>query len=168
MCAELFGEIGLVGAARDRSDLEPHVPRVLHTEVPEAPDAQHRDEIARLRWRVTKSAERCKTGAEQWRGGYRGEVVGHRDQSARFGDHYLRITAIVLDARVLLVLAIDEITVAAKLTVPAASTKESNADALPDHPALHAGPECIYPTNGLVTGNAGPLDRKEAFDSPRV
>jgi hypothetical protein len=74
----------------------------------------------------------------------------------------------VLDARVFLVLAIDEITVAAKLAVPAATTKESNADALPDHPTLHAGSECVYSTNGLVTGNAGPLDRKEAIDSPRV
>src|SRR5258708_27882188 len=118
MCAELLGEIGLVGAARDRSDLEPHMPRVLHTEVPEASDAKHCDEIACLRWRVTKSAERCQAGAEQWRSGDRGEVVGHRHQSARLGDHYLRITAIVLDTRVLLVLAIDEITVAAKLALP--------------------------------------------------
>jgi len=168
VCAELFGEIGLVGAARDRSDLEPHVPRVLHAEVPEASDAKHRDEITRLCWRITKGAEGCQAGAEQWRSGDRGEVVGHCDQSARFGDHYLRITAIVLDARVLLVLAIDEITVAAKRAVPAASTKESNADALPDRPTLHAGSECVYPTNGLVTGNAGPLDRKKAIDSPRV
>jgi hypothetical protein len=74
----------------------------------------------------------------------------------------------VLDARVLLVLAIDEIAVAAKLAVPATSTKESNADALPDHPTFHAGSECVYPTNGLVTRNAGPLDRKKAIDSPRV
>jgi len=144
------------------------VSRVLHTEVPEAPDAKHRDEIARLRWRVTKSAERCKTGAEQWRGGDRGEVIGHRDQAARLSEEHLRITAIVLDARVLLVLAIDEITVAATLAVPAASTKESNADALPHHPTRHSGSECVYPTNGLVTGNAGPLDRKKAIDSPRV
>src|SRR6267142_7063108 len=131
MCTELLDEIRLVGAARDCSDLEPHVPRVLHTEVPESPDAKHGDKVARLRWRATKSAEGCKTGAEQWRGGDRGEVVGHRDQAARLSEEHLRITAIVLDARVLLVLAIDEITVAATLAVPAASTKESNADALP-------------------------------------
>jgi hypothetical protein len=67
MCAELPGELGLVGAAADRDDLEAHLSSVLHAEMAEPSDAKYGDEVSPLRRRVPQRAERRQARAEQRR-----------------------------------------------------------------------------------------------------
>src|SRR5262245_43880438 len=53
MGAELLRQFGFVGAAGNRRDLEAHVARILHRQVTKPAEAEYRDEIGRLRRRVS-------------------------------------------------------------------------------------------------------------------
>jgi hypothetical protein len=55
--AELLRQFRPVGATVNRRDLEPHVPGILHTQMTQAANTKHGDEIAGLRWRVSQGTE---------------------------------------------------------------------------------------------------------------
>src|SRR4029077_18255922 len=128
-------ELGLVGAAADRGDLEAHVASVLDPEVPEPADAQYGDEIASLRRRIAQSAERREAGAEQRRRIDRREIIRHGHEPAGLGDHHLCVAAVLLDAGEGLVLTAHEIAGAAGDAVSTAAGEKSHADTLADRPA---------------------------------
>jgi len=67
----------------------------------------------------------------------------------------LGIAAVLLNAGVTLVLAVDEITVAAVLTVPTATAEEANTHSLPNGPTLNVFADGIDPTHRLVTRYRG-------------
>jgi hypothetical protein len=66
----------------------------------------------------------------------------------------------VLDAGELLMLAVDEITVAAPLAVPAVAAEEANANALADLPAFDSVSERVDSPDRLMARDARPLNRE--------
>src|SRR5262249_38996619 len=150
MSAQLLRELRLVGAARDRGDLEAHPPRVLHPEMPEATDAEHGDQIAGLRRRVSQSAKRREPGAQERGCVHRRKAVRDRDQPARFREHDFSVAAVALNAGVCLVAAVDEVAVAAKFAVATKAAEEANANALTGGPAANSGPERVDPSDDLM------------------
>ena len=81
-----------------------------------------------------------------------------------FGDHHLRVAAIVLYAGVALVCAVHEIAVAAVLAVPAVAAEEADADALAHLPAFDAVADHIDPSDRFVARHPRPLDRQDPLD----
>src|SRR5271170_3928100 len=138
MRAELLRQLGAVVAPVDRNDLKAHAARVLHAEVTQSADAEHRDEVAGARRRIAQRAERGESGAQQGRSGNGREILWHSDQAAGLGDHYLGVAAVVLHASVALIHAVHEVAIAAVFTVAAAAAEEADADALTNDPAFDA------------------------------
>jgi hypothetical protein len=62
--------------------------------------------------------------------------MGDRHESARFCDHHFGISAIMVNAGKLLVLAVHEIAVAAELAVSAIAAEKTDTYSLTDRPAL--------------------------------
>ena len=54
MSTELLGQFRRIRATSNRHDLEPHVPRVLNTQMPQAAYTEHGDKITSLRWCVSQ------------------------------------------------------------------------------------------------------------------
>src|SRR5271154_5577932 len=129
MRTELLRQLGAVVAPVDRNDLKAHAARVLHAEVTQSADAEHRDEVASARRRVAQRAERGESGAQQGRSGDGRKIRWHSDQPAGLGDHHLGVAAVVLDAGVALVDAVHEVAVAAVFAVAAGAAEEADADA---------------------------------------
>jgi hypothetical protein len=73
-----------------------------------------------------------------------------------------------MNAGVLLVLAIDQIAVAAEFAVATEAGEKSNSDALTYRPALDAGTKSLDPTDDFVARNARPRDWKKSFNSGRI
>src|SRR5271168_2195301 len=155
MRAELLRQLGAVVAPVDRNDLKAHAARVLHAEVTQSADAEHRDEVASARRRVAQRAERGESGAQQGRSGNGREILWHGHQTARFRDHHLRVAAIMLYAGESLVCAVHEIAVAAVFAIPAIAAEKADADALADVPAFDAGADDIRPLRGQALADTG-------------
>src|SRR5271170_7013959 len=160
MRAELLRQLGAVVAPVDRDDLKTHAARVLHTEVTESTDAEHRDEVASARGRVAQRAERGQSGAQQGRSGNGREILWHSDQPAGLSDHHLGVAAVVLYAGVALVHAVHEVAIAAVFTVPAAAAEETDADALAHCPAFDVLAYHLDPSHRFVAGHPRPFDRQ--------
>src|SRR5262249_13897196 len=92
----------------------------------------------------------------------RRQVVGDRHETARFSDHHLGISAIMMNAGVFLVPAVHEIAVAAELAIATRAVKKPNPHALTDRPALNAGTKGIEAPGRIMAWDPGPIDRKQA------
>jgi hypothetical protein len=66
----------------------------------------------------------------------------------------------LLHAGVALVFAIHEVSIAAVLTVPAATPEKADTDALAYRPTFYVGANCIDTSDRLVTWHSRPLDRQ--------
>src|SRR5580704_16819877 len=152
MRAELLRQLVAVVAPVDRNDLKAHAARVLHAEVTQSADAEHRDEVASARRRVAQRAERGESGAQQGRSGNGREILWHSDQSAGLGNHHLGVADVVLHADVALVHAVHEVAIAAVFAVAAGTAEEADADPLADGPAFDPLADDIDPSYHLVAG----------------
>src|ERR1700728_4203661 len=150
MRAELLRQLGAVVAPVDRNDLKAHAARVLHAEVTQSADAEHRDEVASARRRVAQRAESGESGAQQGRSGNGREILWHSDEPASFGDHHLGVAAVVLHPGVALVHAVHEIAIAAVFTVAAGTPEKADADPLADGPAFDSLANDIDASDGFV------------------
>jgi hypothetical protein len=112
--------------------------RELHGQVAEAADALYGDQVAGAQPRVPQAVERRDAGAEERRRLGVAELVG--DARERFGarEHVRRVTAVVGDARDLLLAAGDEVADAARVAHEAVAAVP--ADARRDRPAATAAP----------------------------
>ena len=167
--AQFFRELrSIAGATIDSDDLEAHAASVLHAKVPQPSHSEYCDEIACSRGGVSQSTECREACTQQWGGIDGGQVVGHGHQPAGLGNHRLGIATVLLNAGVTLVLAVDEIAVAAVLTVPTATAEEANTDSLPNGPTLNVFADSIDPTHRLVTRYPRPLDWQDSLDRRRI
>ena len=98
----------------------------------------------------------------------RRQIVGNRHQAALLGDHHFGITAIVVNAGVFLISTIYEIAIAAGFTVAAASSKESNTDAIANCPPLDAFAKFVDDTNGFMSRDPRPGNGKSSLNSSRI
>lgn len=69
----------------------------------------------------------------------------------------------MMDARILLIFAIDQIAPAACRAMPAASTEKTDSDALTDRPAFDIRSDRIDYADSFVARHARPLNRKRTF-----
>src|SRR5215510_15557504 len=109
----------------------------------QAADADHGDQITGLRWRVSQSAERRESCAQQRCCIDRGQLVRDGYESARLCDHHFGISAVMMNAGVFLILAVHKVTAAAKHAVAARAPKKSNAYPLTDGPTLDTGTQLV-------------------------
>lgn len=158
-CApRLAGELRLVGAARDSDGAEAHARRVLDREVTEAADALHRDGLTRARAAVAQRVERGHTGAQQRAGVDGREALGDpRDGRLRHHD-VLGVAAVVADARDLGILAVDELTAAARIALEAVPAMPAHAHAIAGLPRRDLVANGIDAPRDLVTGNPREFD----------
>src|SRR6202795_481657 len=152
-----------IGSTVDRNDLESHAARVLDAEVAQPADSENGDQVPGARRRIPQRAECRQTGAQQRCGIDRREIIRHGDQAAGFGDHHLRVAAVLLDPCVALVYAVHEIAIAAVLAMPAAPAEEADADALAQLPPFDAFAGHIDPPDRLVARDPRPLNRQYPF-----
>src|SRR6516162_7611268 len=168
MGAELLGEFGLVDTPIDRRYLEAHVARVLDGEMTKAADADDRDQIAGLGWCIAQRSERGQPRAQEGGGCHGIKLIRHDHQAARLGDHRFGIAAVVLDARIFLVLAMNEVACPASRAVPARAGQKANPDPLTYRPTLDPLTQCVDPPDHLMAGYARPGNRERAGDRSGV
>src|SRR6516162_5067152 len=161
--AELLGQFRRIDATGNRRDLEPHVPGILHTQMSEAADAEHRDKITGLRRRISQRAERRESRAQQRRRIDRRQVVRDRHKPARLCDHDFGISAIMMNASIFLVPTVHEIAIATELAIAARTAQKSDTHALPNRPALDTGTKRVDLPDELVAWDARPIDRELAL-----
>src|SRR6516162_4836326 len=162
MGAELLCQFALVGAARNRHDLEAHVTRILHRQVTEPANAEYRDEIARLRRRVSQCAERRESGTKQRRRVNGGQIVGNRHETARLGEQDFGIAAVVMNSGVFLVLTVHKVAAAAKFAITARAGEKADADPLADLPTANARSHPVNAPDDLVARNPRIGNAREA------
>src|SRR5262249_40643966 len=129
--AELLGQFRRIDATGNRRNLETHAPGVLHTQLTEAADTEYSDKITGLRWRVSQGAERRESRAQQRRRSDRRQVVRDRHKPARLCDHDFGISAVMMNAGILLVPTVHEIALAAELAIAARTGEKSDTHTLP-------------------------------------
>src|SRR5215469_2154897 len=168
MGAELLGEFSLVGTPADRRYLETHVARILDGEMTKAADADDRDQIACLGWRIAQRSERGQTRAQEGSGRHGIELIRHDHQAARLGDHHFGIPAVMLDARIFLVLAMNEVACTASRAVPARAGQKANPDPLAHRPTLDPLTQRVDPADHLMARYTRPGNRERAGDRPSV
>ena len=163
MSAELLRQLRLVGATGDCRDFKSHVAGVLHSEVAETADAEHRDKVAGLCRRAAQGAEGRESRAQQRRSIDRRKIVGNAYESAWFCDHHLGISAVVMNAGKFLIRTVHEIAIAAERAIAAGAGEKPYAYALAGRPSLDTGTERIDPPDDLMTRHPRPFDGKQSF-----
>src|SRR5262245_17213174 len=128
----------------------------------EAADTEHSHKVTGLRRRVSQQAERRESGAQERRRIDRRQVVRDRHKPARLCDHHFGISAIMMNAGILLVPTVHEIAIAAELAIAARTAEKSDTHTLPKRPALDTGTKRIDPPNELVARDARVGDTGEA------
>src|SRR5262249_40071765 len=134
------------------------VPGILHTQMTEAADTEHRDQIPGLRRPISQRAERRESRAQQRRRSDRRQSVRDRHQPARLCDHHFGISAILMNAGIFLVLTVHETAIAAEIAIAARTAEKADPHALPNRPALDTGTKRIDPPNELVAWDARPIN----------
>src|SRR5262249_44547083 len=115
------------------------------------------------RWRVAQGAERRESRAQQRRRIDRRQVVRDRHKPARLCHHHFGISAIMMNAGILLIPTVYEITIAAELAIAARTAEKSDTHTLPNRPTLDTGTKRIDPPDELVARDARPIDRELAL-----
>src|SRR5262249_15758807 len=143
------------GAAGDRHRAKAELVCELHSEMAEAADTQHRDDVTRHCPAVAEPIERRDSGAEQRRGMEGAKLVGHPTNGAGRGHHRLRITPIIGGAGNAQFTAVHHPAAPAGFATTAMPPKPAHTDPLPGGPADDAGTDCVDDTGNLVTRNPG-------------
>ncbi|CAK7286332.1 hypothetical protein SGPA1_40592 [Streptomyces misionensis JCM 4497] len=155
--AELTGEVGLLRPPGDRHGLEAHRDGVLHPEVSEAAEAEHRDQVARPAGAAAQPVERGHARAGQRPGVARGQRLGDPGQGVDGRDHLLGEAAVVGPARHLQVVAHDEVALAAGPAVAAAAAEPAHGHPVAGLPAAFTHPlaQLLDPPGDLVPRHVG-------------
>ena len=67
-----------------------------------------------------------------------------------------------------LIAAVYQVASAAVFAIAAGASKEANANALPNYPALCIGPERVDSTDGFMAGHSWPVDWKQTVNGPGI
>src|SRR5215469_9166363 len=129
----------------------------------QAANTKNSDKITGLSWCVSQSAERREPRAQQRRRIDRRQGVRDRHEPAGLRDHHFGIAAVMMNAGIFLVTAVDEIAVATELAIAAGPAEKPDTHALTDHPALNTGAKRIDPPDDLMAWDARPFDWKQSF-----
>src|SRR6516164_576309 len=129
----------------------------------EAANTEHSNEVTSLCWCISQCVECGETRTQQRRGVGRRHAVGDRHESTRPCDHHFGISAVMMNAGILLVPAIHEIAVSTKLAISAGAAEKPHPNALTDFPTLHARTDSIDSPDDLMAWDARPIDRKRTF-----
>src|SRR5262249_54191855 len=146
------GQLRLLRAARDGDDLAAHLRGKLDRQVPEPPDAHHRDAVTGTHRAGAQPVKSGDARAQQRCSILGRELVGHSRQ--RVGRHYYRlgVSAVEGDARYPPVVTGDEISATAPLTVVAGPAEPAHTHAVTVGPrADHARTHLVDQTDHLVT-----------------
>src|SRR5262249_2953201 len=157
------GQFRRIDATGNRRALEPHVPGIRHTHMTEAADTEHSDKITGLRRRISQRAERRESRAQQRRRIDRRQVGRDRHKPARLCDHDFGISAIMMNAGILLVPTVHEIAIQATPAHARGPAENTQPPPLPHRPALDTGTKAIDWPNELVAWDAGPINGELAL-----
>jgi hypothetical protein len=156
--------------ACDGHRLEAHLRCKLDPQMAESAQAEHRHQIASPRAAVAETVERGDAGAHQRRRLHRRQFLRHARQ--RFGarDGVIGIAAVAGDAGdVGGRLAGEELAPAAVIAIPAISAVPAETGALAGRPSGHAGADCIYNPDDLMSWNPRVrYTRKVSFLGQRI
>src|SRR5262249_31345218 len=152
LCSELLGECLLILSPRNRHRFKTHLSRKLHSEMTEAADPKHRDNIAASRATVSKRVERRDARTHKRRSIDRRQFVGNTRQRLCRRDHIFRVAAIERDAgRQQRHFTTEELPSPARITITTVATVPANTDSLPGFPRLHPLPHRIDNSDHLVS-----------------
>jgi hypothetical protein len=138
--------------------MEPHLPRVLDSEMAQPTDSLHRDQIARARSRISQRVVNGNTRTQQRGGFIRGKIVWHQCYGLGRHQHVFGVSSVEMDRRNLLDLAVHEVAAAARSTHKAMPAMPTDAHALARLPLRDLRANCINSSGDLVTRDAGILD----------
>ncbi len=145
----------LVLPPRDGHRPETHFRRVLHAEMAETAQAEHRDQIAGPRRAVAQGVVGGDAGAHQRCGVHRRKVVRHQRQGDGRSDHVVGITAVEGDAGDLeRHLAGEEIAAATGIAIAAMAAMPADAHALARFPLGNARAHGIHRADHFMAGHA--------------
>ena len=130
--------------------------------MPQAADAENGDTVTGHRLRAAQRVIGGHTGATH-RGCFRvGELGRYPGQRTGGHSHRLRISAGILPARDLAVLAVNELTFAALIAVVAAPAEPPDRDAIADRETLDTRTELGDRSGDFVPGGQRPRHAREA------
>jgi hypothetical protein len=158
---ELEGQGLLLRAPGDGHGPHPHLGGELDPEVPEAPDAQHGDQVARPGVAVAEGVVGGDAGAHQRCGLHGRELLGEAGQGVGGDHHGVGVPAVVGDARDLQGGAVDQVPAPAGLAPAAVTPEPADADPLTGFPADDPRARGLHHAGHLVTGDAGEPDAGE-------
>ena len=145
----------LVRPARDADGLETHLHRILHAEMTEAAEAQHRDNVAWTRAAVPQRVVSRDARAHQRRGFHGGQILRHQRQREGGSHHVIRITAVEGNAGYLeRHLATKEIAAAAGIAMTTMTAMPANAHALARFPLRDTRAHGIHDPDDFMARHA--------------
>ncbi len=155
----------LVPPARDADRLEPHLHRVLHSEMTETAEAKHRHHVAGPRTAVPKRVVSRDARAHQRCGFHRGQILRHQCQRHGGSKHVIGITAVEGNAGDLEGdLTAEEIAAPAGIAMTAMTAMPARAHALARFPLRNPRAHGIHRPVHFMAGNARVLQpRPKAF-----
>src|SRR5215470_15398486 len=128
--AEFFRQRFLVLATSQRNGFEAHLASVLHTEMAEAADALHRDDVTGARAAVAQRIEDRHARAHEWSGFLRRNLAGNHCQRFRRCDHVFGIATIEVDTGHLAIDAHGKIAAATFIAGEIVATVPADPDAI--------------------------------------
>jgi hypothetical protein len=130
------------------------VPRKLDTQMPEAANALHGDQISTAQAGVAKSVVGGDTCAEERGGIYGTELIRDGSDAACFSDHRFRISSVYGHSQYHGVLAIHTVSASARFAHPVFATDQADTDPLTDFPPGHACTQRFNAANDFMARNA--------------
>jgi hypothetical protein len=119
-----------------------------------AAESVDRHYVTSSRTGIAKRIEGGEPGTQQRSSLGRAQVVGHTDQTARFGEHDFRISAVGGHPGNDRVLAVHDVALPARRAGAIFAGKKANTDPLAYVPALDAFAQCLDAADHFVTGHA--------------
>src|SRR5439155_9796726 len=169
MRPEFLRETFLFRSASNGRDSKTHASRKLNSEVAKPTHSLNSDELAGSGLRISQRIEGRQSGAEEWRRFRWQKIIRNGRESARLADHHFGITAIAVNTRNGLILAINEVATATVFAMPALATHKTHAHPLSFFPALHTGSYGFDLSDHFMAGHARENESgKTAFNRKSV
>ena len=160
--AQFPGQRFFVCSPADRDGAETHLACELNSQMTQAADALHRNQVAGPGPGMTHGIENCNPGAHQRRGVISGKVIGYgRDRFG--GDHdILGVAAVVAEAGNLLELAKDKMAATTRVAGKAMSAVPAHTDPLSGLPLCDIRSYCVDAPHDFMPGDARVFQTGEA------
>src|SRR5580700_7227213 len=150
----MLRQLFLVASTSDCDGTESQMPHKLDAKMPKSTNALHGDQISAAQAGVAKSVVSRDTRAEK-RGGFGGlELIRNRTDAARLGDHHFRIPSIRGYSRYHRVLAIHDVSAAARFADAVFSGNQANTNPLTDFPFGHSAAQGFNAADDFMSRNA--------------